>query len=77
MNWYDFDERKVRKRLPVGARVRMSPEGYRQFPRYKDARGLVVGYKGALPTVKWDHRKTTGSYAPWFLHRVRGGASHE
>jgi hypothetical protein len=71
MDWSNFNEAAVRRRLPVGTRVRMSLEGLQAFPRYAEARGTVTKHWHGSPVVLWDHRKTADSYAPWFITRER------
>lgn len=67
--------RNVKRRLPVGTRVKPSPECVRQFPRLRGMLGTVVGYGKGDPKVRWDGRKTADGYAPWFIWRATGKAA--
>lgn len=63
---------KLERRLPIGCKVRMTPEAARRWPRYKDCIGTVTKYEaGVSPLVLWEGRKTPSGYNPRFLRRVR------
>lgn len=68
--YYAFHIRNVERHLPVKARVVMTDEALAMFPRYRGKRGTIVGHKYSSPVVLWDGRRTTDSYAPWFIRRV-------
>ena len=64
---------KLRRRLPIGCRVRMTAEAAKQWPKYAGVMGTVVRhrYSGVSPSVLWDGRKTDTGYHPDFLRRIR------
>ncbi len=58
----------IERRFPVGTKVTMSKEGVEQFPNYAGCLGEVVGYyKGDIPKVRFEGRKTIDSWHPDFL----------
>ena len=62
---------KLQDYFPIGARVRMTEEAAKRFPRRAGKEATVVGYhNGVAPKIKWDDLKTPTSYAPWFLERT-------
>lgn len=64
-------ERKLKRRFPIGCKVKMSPEGRRSFPNYADRIGEVVGYyQRVSPKVLFEGRVTSSSWHPDFLHRI-------
>lgn len=69
----DRIQRKLRRRFPIGSRVRMTREAAQQWPKYAKTSGTVVryAYGGVSPFILWDGRKTGTSYHPDFLRRVR------
>jgi hypothetical protein len=63
--------RNAKRRLPIGARVKMSNEALLMFPRFRGIVGTIVGHKfGTTPMVRWDGYKTASSYAPWLILRL-------
>lgn len=66
-------QRRLRRRFPVGCRVKMTRDAAAQWPKYKKTVGTVTRYANSQvsPFVLWDGRKTGTSYYPDFLRRVR------
>lgn len=64
---------KLKRRLPIECRVRMTREAARIWPQYANIIGTVVRHSagGTAPAVLWDGRKTETSYHPDFIRRVR------
>ena len=64
---------KLRRRFPIGCRVKMTREAADHWPKYKNVTGTIVRYanSGVSPCVLWDGRKTDTSYHPDFLRRTR------
>lgn len=64
---------KLRRRFPIGCRVKMTREAASGWRKYAGVVGTVVrhGYSGTSPVVLWDGRKTATGYHPDFLRRVR------
>ena len=71
----DRTMRRIKSRLendfPVGCRVRMSPLGAENFPRYVGKSGEVIGYEhGVSPKVRFDGNKTASGWHPDFLEHL-------
>lgn len=64
---------KLRRRFPIGCRVKMTREAASGWRKYAGVVGTVVRHRhsGMSPSVLWDGRKTDTSYHPDFLRRVR------
>lgn len=61
----------VELQFPVGAKVKLSAEAVRMFPRRKGETGNICGYsREGLPKVAWNKRKMVDSWHPSLLHRT-------
>lgn len=57
--------RSLSNRFPVGQKVQLTKHAIRQFPKYKDRVGEVVGYlRNVFIKVKFDDVKNVSAWSP-------------